>query len=70
MKKFLLLDSTQGAMNVLLGCWVILGMLIMFMIDSATLLSIEGIIWLPISVLCSTILFLVYNVWVSMALNE
>jgi hypothetical protein len=67
MKKFLLLDSTQGAMNVLLGCWVILGMMIMFMSESSTF---ESMIWCPISVLCSIILFLVYNVWVSMALNE
>jgi hypothetical protein len=67
MKKFLLLDSTQGAMNILLGCWVILGMMIMFMCEPSTF---ESMMWYPISVLCSIILFLVYNVWVSMALNE
>lgn len=67
MKKFLLLDSTQGAVNVLLGCWVLLGMMIMFISESSTF---DGMIWYPVSVLSSIILFLVYNVWVSMALNE
>jgi hypothetical protein len=67
MKKFLLLGSTQGVVNVLLCCWFLVGLIGGFVVDSS---GPEGVMWLPVSALVALIIYLVYNVWVSTALNE
>jgi hypothetical protein len=64
MKQFLLKDSTQGWINVVCAILTITTMMLAFMNETCVPE------WLAISGLVSVIVFLIYNIWVSTALNE
>jgi hypothetical protein len=64
MKQFLLKDSTQGWINVVCIIFGLMTMMLAF-IDETCVPE-----WLAISGLVSVITFLVYNIWVSSALDN
>lgn len=66
MKKIMMSETAQLIINVVIGLWVLIGMVVMFIAPSTMW---EEVIAYPISVLVSVIVFLTYNVWISNALN-
>lgn len=64
MKKFLLADPTQAWICTILGMYIIVGLVVLFITPSSTPIAF------PVSVLVAIITFLCYNVWVSSVLNS
>jgi hypothetical protein len=63
MRQFLISGRTQNVVNVVTGCYTLLGMMVLFIAGNVAPL------WLGISTLSTLLIFLCYNIWVSLELD-
>ena len=65
MKKFLAHDTMQAVINIMLACIILATLMICFIVGSS-----DAFVWMYIIAMISTVMFLVYNSWVSSYLNR
>jgi hypothetical protein len=64
MRQFLVSDGTQTIVNVVTGCYTLLGMMVLFIGGNLAPL------WLGVSTLSTLLTFLIYNIWVDAELDR
>lgn len=64
MRQFLISGRTQNAVNVVTGCYTLLGIMVLFIAGNVAPL------WLGVTTLSTLMTFLVYNIWVSAELDR
>lgn len=65
MKKFLVKDSVQAIINIICAVFVVGTLMVAFIVGSN-----ESFLWMFATALVLTVVFLVYNNWVSTYLNR
>ena len=64
MRQFLVSSNVQNVVNVVTGVYTLLGMMVLFIAGNV------APIWLGITTLSTLLTFLIYNIWVSLELDE
>ena len=64
MRQFLVSNNVQNVVNVVTGVYTLLGMMVLFIAGNV------APIWLGITTLSTLLTFLIYNIWVSLELDE